>query len=210
LVRQRYRTPEFLVVADDESTAHTLSEVCARYGTCTISDSPAAALSVLHGASRPITGLIVERELRSGSTVDLAAYARRQLQIPTLMLSAQNTHRSVHEAYHIGATYLCKPVEAPELELFVSAAAALGRSAADLKNGVVAGLSRRAGLTPREAEVVQRALENVPRSAMAEAMGISESTLKFHIRALLDKTDARNLSELVRGLLLQLSDGAPP
>lgn len=203
----RHGTPKFLVVADDERTAGALTQVCSRYGTCTLSESPAAAVGVLNGA-QPISGVIVERELRVGSGLDVAAHAR-QLNIPTLILSAMNTHRSVHEAYQIGARYLCKPVEMPELEMFVSAAAAQARSGSEAKLRALSALAERAGLTPREKEVVALALENVPRSSMADTMGITESTLKFHIRSLLDKCDAQNLSALVRVILLQLGH-APP
>jgi DNA-binding NarL/FixJ family response regulator len=121
-----------------------------------------------------------------------------------LLLSAQNTHRTVREAYQIGARYLCKPIEPPDVEMFVSAAAAQARRMDDSQRNALHALAARAALTPRETEVVQLALADMPRSHMAEAMGITESTLKFHIRSLLDKCEAKNLSELVRSILVRV------
>jgi DNA-binding NarL/FixJ family response regulator len=200
--------PQFLVVADDPQTAQALARVCQRYGTCTIRDSPADALYVL-AETQPFAGVIVESELRAGSGMPVATYARQRLNLPTLLLSAHNTHRTVHEAYQIGARYLCKPVEAPELEMFVSAAAAQARNVDDTQRHAIAALASRAALTPRETQVVELALNDVPRSSMAQTMGITESTLKFHIRSLLDKCEAKNISELVRSILVRLGRTPP-
>jgi DNA-binding NarL/FixJ family response regulator len=200
--------PQFLVVADDPQTASALTRVCERYGTCTVHESPSEALYVL-AETYGIVGVIVEHELRAGSGMGVASYARQKLHVPTLLLSAENTHRIVHEAYQIGARYLCKPVETAELEIFVRAAATKARNADDSRRHAVAVLAARAALTPRETEVVQLALSEVPRSSMAEAMGITESTLKFHIRSLLDKCGAKNLSELVRSLLVRMGQTTP-
>lgn len=199
---------QFLVVSDDPQTADALARVCEGYGTCVVRESAADAMCVLAEA-RAIAGVIVERELRTGSGMGVASHARQDLNLPTLLLTAHNTHRNVHEAYQIGARYLCKPVEPPELEMFVSAAAAQAQQVHDMQQTELVALSARASLTPRETEVVQLALGDVPRSSMAEAMGITESTLKFHIRSLLDKCEAKNLSELVRTILVRVGRTPP-
>ncbi len=199
---------QFLVVADDPGTAQALARVCERYGTCTIRESPADGLYVL-AETQSIAGVIVESELRAGSGMHVAIYARQKLNLPTLLLSEHNTHQTVHQAYQIGARYLCKPVEPPELEMFVSAAAAQARQVDDTQRTALAALSARAALTPRETQVVQLALNDVPRSSMAGTMGITESTLKFHIRSVLDKCEAKNLSELVRSILVRVGRTRP-
>jgi DNA-binding CsgD family transcriptional regulator len=58
-------------------------------------------------------------------------------------------------------------------------------------------LAEDAGLTAREREVVMRATGGVPRSYLAEVMGISENTLKTQISHLLEKTRRSSLSEVV-------------
>jgi DNA-binding NarL/FixJ family response regulator len=199
---------QFLVLADDAPTAQAVAYVCERYGTCRLCDSPSDALCLL-AETQAIAAVIVERELRAGSGLDVATYARQALNLPTLLLSAQNTHRTVREAYQIGARYLCKPIEPPDVEMFVSAAAAQARRMDDSQRNALHALATRAALTPRETEVVQLALADVPRSHMAEAMGITESTLKFHIRSLLDKCEAKNVSELVRSILVRVGRTPP-
>lgn len=200
--------PQFLVVADDASTAQAVAHVCERYGSFRLCESPKDALCLL-AESPGIAGVIVERDLRAGSGLGVATYAREQLNLPTLLLSALNTHRTVHEAYQIGARYLCKPIEPPEVEMFVSAAAAQARNMDDSLRNAFDTLAARAALTPRETEVVRLALGDVLRSQMAETMGITESTLKFHIRSLLDKCEAKNLSELVRSILVRAGRTPP-
>jgi len=198
--------PLVLVVVDDRDCLRTLTDVCARQGVRMLNDSPAAALALL--AAQAICGVIVECELRQGSGLEVAAQARMQHNIPTLLLSGQNTHRWVHEAYLMGARYLCRPVEPSELEMFVSAAAAQRRLADASRSEALATLAHRSRLTPRETQVIELALSNTPRSAMASALGITESTLKFHIRSLLHKCDARNVSELARSILIRLGQAA--
>ena len=199
---------QFLVVADDPGTAQALARECERYGTCTIRESAADALYVL-AEMQSIAGVIVESELRAGSGMHVAIYARQKLNLPTLLLSENNTHQTVHQAYQIGALYLCKPVEPQELEMFISAAAAQARQVDDAQRTALTALAVRAALTPRETEVVQLALDDIARSNMAEAMGITESTLKFHIRSVLDKCEAKNLSELVRSILVRAGRTPP-
>ena len=62
-------------------------------------------------------------------------------------------------------------------------------------------------LTPREAEVLQLLAEGLTNRRIAERLGISEHTAKFHVNAILGKLGARSRSEAIAqaarlGLLL--------
>ena len=59
-------------------------------------------------------------------------------------------------------------------------------------------------LSPREREVLALLLEGAPNKAIARTLGISISTAKFHVAAMLSKLGARNRSEAVA---LALRDG---
>lgn len=62
-------------------------------------------------------------------------------------------------------------------------------------------------LTPRESEVLGLLAEGLPNKAIADRLGISEHTVKFHVNSLMGKLDAQRRTEAVTratrlGLLL--------
>jgi two-component system, NarL family, nitrate/nitrite response regulator NarL len=52
-------------------------------------------------------------------------------------------------------------------------------------------------LTPREAEVLQLLAEGLPNKQIAQQLGISPNTVKFHINAILSKLDVQSRTEAV-------------
>ena len=50
-------------------------------------------------------------------------------------------------------------------------------------------------LTPRESEVLQLLAEGLPNKAIAERLGISDHTAKFHVNAILGKLGASTRTE---------------
>jgi two-component system, NarL family, nitrate/nitrite response regulator NarL len=63
------------------------------------------------------------------------------------------------------------------------------------------------GLTPRELEVLSLLAEGLPNKIIAERLGTSERTAKFHVESILSKLGAENRSEAIvlaarRGLVV--------
>ena len=52
-------------------------------------------------------------------------------------------------------------------------------------------------LTPREMEVLQRLAEGLTNKAIAQELGISEHTIKFHVNAIMSKLHAQSRTEAV-------------
>jgi DNA-binding CsgD family transcriptional regulator len=52
-------------------------------------------------------------------------------------------------------------------------------------------------LTPRESEVLQLMAEGLPNKLIADRLGISEHTAKFHVNAILTKLGAQGRTEAV-------------
>jgi two-component system, NarL family, nitrate/nitrite response regulator NarL len=52
-------------------------------------------------------------------------------------------------------------------------------------------------LTPREAEVLQLVAAGLPNKLIAERLGISEHTVRFHLNAIFGKLDAHTRTEAV-------------
>ena len=53
-------------------------------------------------------------------------------------------------------------------------------------------------LTPREIEVLERVAEGLPNKAVAQRLGISDQTVKFHLTSILGKLGAMNRTDAVR------------
>jgi DNA-binding NarL/FixJ family response regulator len=52
-------------------------------------------------------------------------------------------------------------------------------------------------LCPRERQVLELLVDGAPNKAIARALGISISTVKFHLAAVFEKLGARTRSEVV-------------
>ena len=52
-------------------------------------------------------------------------------------------------------------------------------------------------LTPREQEVLQLLAEGLPNKSIADRLGITEHTVKFHVNAILGKMGAQSRTEAV-------------
>jgi len=53
-------------------------------------------------------------------------------------------------------------------------------------------------LTPREVQVLERLAEGLPNKAIAERLGISDQTVKFHVSSISGKLGAANRTDVVR------------
>jgi DNA-binding NarL/FixJ family response regulator len=53
-------------------------------------------------------------------------------------------------------------------------------------------------LTPREIEVLELLAEGLPNKAIAERLGISDQTVKFHVASIAGKLGASNRTDAVR------------
>ena len=83
-------------------------------------------------------------------------------------------------------------------------------AAVDADAVLVAGLARRLDddddtafaveetLTPREVQVLELLAEGLPNKAIAERLGISDQTVKFHVSSISGKLGAANRTDAVR------------
>ncbi len=133
--------------------------------------------------------------------------AAEQLEVKVVALTASEDDRSLFEAIKSGAQgYLLKNLEADE---FFSLLDAVGRGEPALTPALARKLLKEFAkpgqakdspdaLTDREMDVLQCLVEGVTSNRkLAERLGVSENTVKFHIRNILDKLHLNNRAQAV-------------
>jgi DNA-binding NarL/FixJ family response regulator len=67
-----------------------------------------------------------------------------------------------------------------------------------LRNRAFSGDVAHEALTPREQEVLAHVAQGMSNKAIADALGISDQTVKFHVAAIIGKLGASNRTDAVR------------
>lgn len=77
-------------------------------------------------------------------------------------------------------------------------AATLQDSAADDDHDMLAADALHETLTPREVDVIELLAQGLPNKAIADRLGISDQTVKFHVASIYGKLGAVNRTDAVR------------
>jgi len=152
---------------------------------------------VLMDVAMPGGGLEATRQL-----------ADRAPEVAIVMLTASEDIEDLFQAIRAGARgYLLKNLEARELRSMLDAIergeaaitpAIAGRILAELARGAanpVAAPSVPDQLTERELEVLRGVVGGFTNKEIAGGLGLSENTVKFHLRNILDKLHAQSRAE---------------
>jgi DNA-binding NarL/FixJ family response regulator len=136
-----------------------------------------------------------------------------------VMLTASDNETDLFEAVEAGARgYLLKSLNADE---FVDMLSGLARGEAAMTRQTTArllsGFSHAThppveALTEREVELLQLMVKGLPNKEIAQALSLSENTVKYHVKHILQKLGVQNRTEAaVQALRIGLSrPGAPP
>jgi DNA-binding NarL/FixJ family response regulator len=138
-----------------------------------------------------------------------------------VMLTASDDEASLFEAVEAGARgYLLKSLNADE---FIEMLNGLERGEAAMTRQTTArlltGLSQLSHahpsspdeLTPRERELLELMVKGLSNKEMAQALAISENTVKYHVKHILQKLGVQNRTEAaVQAVRIGLLKPAPP
>lgn len=166
-----------------------------RFEVCAVAGSPGEAENLIAGDA-PFDVLITDVSM-GGMPVGLelarAAKARRP-DAKVVVLSAFSDAWVVREALEGGVdAYLLKTAALGEIKAGIDAVLA-GEVVLDPSIHLRSGAT---GLTGRQLEILDLLAQGLSRQAMAEALHISENTLKSHVRAIFAKLGARTALEAV-------------
>ena len=121
------------------------------------------------------------------------------LPFPLIVITGHGDVPLAVRAMKVGAIdFIEKPF--PAETIINSAAAALARLAQsrDRDPGAAAAIAKFALLTPREREVLQGLLAGLPNKSIAYDLRISPRTVEIHRARIMNKMEARSLSDLIR------------
>lgn len=118
--------------------------------------------------------------------------------LPIIFLSGYSDIPTTVRTMKAGADdFLVKPVSSNDLLQSVERAIARHDAVLNAKQMRDAVLSRIATLTPRERQVFELVIRGKSNKAIANALGSAERTIKAHRRNVMEKMQARSLTELV-------------
>ncbi|MBI4235804.1 MAG: response regulator transcription factor [Chloroflexi bacterium] len=148
---------------------------------------------------------VLDSTLEEGTIAEAARLlAAEAPEVAVLLLAEPGSEEETLEALRAGARgYLWRGATGEELAAAARAIAAGGAvlamgeipRAAVLSEGTA--VAPRQDLTPREAEVLRLLAQGLPNKAIAQSLGITDHTVKYHIAALLAKLGAASRTEAV-------------
>ncbi len=155
-------------------------------------DRKATGCAVLDIRMPGMSGLDLQRELK-----------KRSIALPVIIITGHGDVPLAVAALKAGAVdFIEKPFDSDAL--IDSIEEALRRGAATLASpfdrDTVA--ARVAQLTTREREVMDLVVAGHPNKVVADRLGIAVRTVEIHRARVMEKTEARNLSELIRMAIL--------
>jgi RNA polymerase sigma factor (sigma-70 family) len=144
--------------------------------------------------------LVLDIKMSGMTGLDLQArLASQNVEMPIVIITGHGDAASARQALKSGAVdFLEKPLD--DEQLVAAVGAALERDAKRRAEKVVGDetSSRLARLTPRERQVMDLAAAGRHNREIGEALGISPRTVEVYKARLMEKLQARNLSELIR------------
>lgn len=191
-----------LVIADDPLARAGLATLLAEQSNCTVTGQvPADAdLAANLGVYAPDV-LIWDMGWNSAATIDRLADLG-DTGLPTLVLLSDESHAAA--AWAAGAKGLF--LRSTRIEMLVAALPAVVQGLVVIDSAIAnALLSPRErpvepiseALTAREREVLQFLAEGLPNKVIAQRLTISESTIKFHVNAIMGKLGAQSRTDAV-------------
>jgi len=195
------------VVDDDDAIRDSLSVLLSAAGF-EVAAYPSAEAFLTAPTHGPGCVLIDVRMPGMGGLELQEELARRGRRIPVILMTGHADVPVAVKAMKAGAVdFVEKPFEEEAMLAAIRRAFSLGLEAARAEaEGNQIG-SRLAQLTPREREVLEALVAGKPNKIIAYDLSISPRTVEIHRARVMEKMEARTLSDLVR---MAISAGLGP
>jgi DNA-binding NarL/FixJ family response regulator len=162
----------------------------------------------LFRSSRPDIVLLDSR-MPGGDGLDVLRRMKTEFpDVRAIIIGSSLMEEHVIRALNVGAVgYLTKAVKRAELAAAIRRVQKGGVYLAPAMEATLAKIDHRSRISPRELEVLELMRRGLSNRDVAKVLGVSEHTVKSHVKALLVKLDAADRAEAVatgfmKGLLL--------
>lgn len=190
--------PKLLIVEDDPALGRSLQRGTRAYFDVIMKDSVEAALELIERGEE-LAAAVVDIGLPDGTGFEIVEILRRgDRNLPVLILTGSNDPSTINRAHALRVEFVCKPFFSENLAQFVQRTLS-GSQYGDRQKlaGVISEVTDGYKLSLRESQILAFAAEGIPRSRLADVMGVSENTVKSQVRSLLDKVEKQALSDAV-------------
>lgn len=187
------------VVDDDEAIRDSLAALLEAESLHVETFDSGEAFLAAYGAGRRGC-LLVDVRMPGMSGLELhEALAARGARMPVIMITGQADVPTAVRAMKAGvAEFIEKPVDPGAVVTMVLHLLAQQQAVAETENAAADVADRIDRLTPRERDVLQHLVAGAPNKVIAHELGISPRTVEVHRARVMEKMQARHLSELVR------------
>jgi two-component system CheB/CheR fusion protein len=206
--------PTVFVVDDDSNARDDMQELLREHGYTAETYDTGEAFLAADWPDR--NGCLVVDALMPGmgGLALLEGLAASNRGLPAIVITGYGDVAMAVQAMKAGAAdFLEKPIRADELVSSIARALELGRDSATRSAWRKTAAERIAGLTPRERDVMGLVVQGRPNKIIANALGISQRTVENHRAAVMKRTGATTLPDLIRLVMAATgpaADGAQP
>lgn len=186
------------IIDDDEAVRDSLKILLDANGF-TVEDFASGPAFLAAGRGGPGCALVDIGMPEMGGLELQRILAERRPELPVIMITGQAEVPIAVQAMKAGAAdFIEKPFDEAALLASIRLALARSEQAARTRNESAEAAERIAQLTAREKEVLDELVLGHPNKVIAYNLSISPRTVEIHRARIMQKMEARSLSELVR------------
>ncbi|MCF8174313.1 MAG: response regulator transcription factor [Burkholderiaceae bacterium] len=191
--------PTVFIVDDDQAVARSLRWLIESVRLKVETFSSAQAFIDGYDAGKPGC-LVLDVRMPGMSGLDLQErLAAQRIHVPIIFITGHGDVQMAVRAVQAGAfDFVEKPFNDQDLLDRIQKAIALDADQRGKEALRVQLRSLFAGLTPREREVLDLVVEGLSNKAIANSLGLSAKTVEVHRAKVMDKMQARSVSDLVK------------
>lgn len=197
MVEKGQAKPVVLVVEDEQYCVRAY----VRYlkGIATENASTKAKAARLFKELPSVCGILLDEWLPDGSGLSWLAEVRADgWGGPVIVATGHYSAELTHAAHRLNAPFVGKPILPADLRIFACQAIVYGYFPRLATRTLVERLVFDWNLTVCQTKVLALASNGLSRCEIAEAIGISEETVKNHIHHVLEKSRTRSLEDFFR------------